>query len=74
MAWTPDEDLIVLFTDGLSDALGNGKASGESQLLDRVAALADQPSDAILARVFADASAANDLPPDDRTALIIRGG
>ena len=71
--WTPGRDLIVLFTDGLSDALGDGKAIGESELLDRVAALREQPSDAILARVFADASGLNDLPPDDRTALIIRG-
>ena len=74
VAWRPGEDLVCLFTDGLSDALGNGRASGETELLDRVVALRDQPSDAILARVFADAGAENELPPDDRTALIIRGG
>jgi sigma-B regulation protein RsbU (phosphoserine phosphatase) len=73
ISFEPRRDLIVLFTDGLSDALGEGKASGEAELLDRVSALRDQPSDAILARVFADASTLTDLPPDDRTALIIRG-
>lgn len=72
VSWKPGEDLICLFTDGLSDALGNSKG-GETELLDRVVALRDQPSDAILARVFADAGAENELPPDDRTALIIRG-
>ena len=73
VAWAPKSDLVVLFTDGLSDALADGKAIGESELLDRVRALRDQPSDAILARVFSDASEAHELPPDDRTALIIRG-
>lgn len=73
LAWESPGDLICLFTDGLSDALGHGKASGEGELLDRVAALADQPSDAILARVFADAQNGTDVPPDDRTALIVRG-
>lgn len=71
--WDPAADLICLFTDGLSDALGAGKASGEGELLDRVAALASESSEAILARVFADAQNGTDLPPDDRTALIIRG-
>jgi len=73
ISWSPGSDLVVLFTDGLSDALGDGKATGEAELLDRVAMLRDQPSDAILARVFADASGRSDVPPDDRTALIVRG-
>ncbi|HEX6588906.1 MAG TPA: GAF domain-containing SpoIIE family protein phosphatase [Longimicrobiales bacterium] len=71
--WRPGQDLVVLFTDGLSDALGDGKAVGERELLDRVFALKDEPSDAILARVFADADG-REVPPDDRTALVIRGG
>ena len=75
ISWQPGQDLILLYTDGLSDALAGGQAAAETTLLDRVAAMREQPSEAILARIFADADNGNgtDLPPDDRTALIIRG-
>lgn len=73
--WDPEGDLVCLFTDGLSNAFGTqGSPEGEDGLLDRIAALRDRSGEDILAQVFVEASQKRiDTPPDDRTALLIRG-
>jgi sigma-B regulation protein RsbU (phosphoserine phosphatase) len=74
--WTAGEDLLLLFTDGLSDALATEDSgqSGEAALLQEVLLTRDRPLAEILDHVFATADRASPhLPPDDRTALLARG-
>lgn len=74
--WTHGQDLLVLFTDGLSDtfAAARGSAVGEQRLLERVAAMMAEPLDAIIDDVFgASDRGGGGLPPDDRTLLLVRG-
>lgn len=69
-------DLLLLFTDGLSDSLGvvRGSLAGETALLDEVRRHRDQPPATIIDRVFAAADDhSHGLPPDDRTILLVRG-
>ncbi|MGH7505061.1 MAG: SpoIIE family protein phosphatase [Longimicrobiales bacterium] len=73
--WSTDEDLLLLFTDGLSDALADssGSHSGEITLVNEIVRLRNEPLGAILDHVFAAADrAAGHLPPDDKTALLVR--
>jgi sigma-B regulation protein RsbU (phosphoserine phosphatase) len=71
--WTDGRALLLLFTDGLSDALG-GVAGGESLLLDEVVCRCNEPLADILDHIFAlAAQARTDTPTDDRTALLVRG-
>lgn len=67
--WNVDEDLLCLFTDGLSDAF----VGGEAALLDEVVRLRDKPLRTILDRIFrATARRLPGVPSDDRTALFVR--
>ncbi len=67
-------DLLVLFTDGLSDAFaGEAGITGEQKLLTEVTALRDRTPQAILDHVFDTAGMGTpDVPPDDRTAVLLR--
>jgi phosphoserine phosphatase RsbU/P len=74
--WTAGEDLLLLFTDGLSDALATEQSgrSGETILVDEVVRHRARDLDSILDHVFSTADrAAAHLPADDRTALLARG-
>jgi phosphoserine phosphatase RsbU/P len=73
VAWEP-EDLLFLFTDGLSDAFSdNAGISGEQQLLAEVIGRRhDEPRD-LLDHIFRIATRARPaVPPDDRTAVLVR--
>jgi phosphoserine phosphatase RsbU/P len=71
--WGPD-DLLFLFTDGLSDAFsGESGISGERQLLTEVIGMRDAEPAIILDHLFHIAGAAHpNVPPDDRTAVLLR--
>lgn len=75
LEWDPADDIVVLYTDGLSGAFApRGKTDGEQALLDHIHELRDRPGEEIVAQVFAEADRTrNQVPADDRTALIIRG-
>ena len=68
------EDLLFLFTDGLSDAFsGDTGINGEQQLLAEVIRMRDGDPDAIMDHVFGVAAAGQiHVPPDDRTAVLVR--
>jgi sigma-B regulation protein RsbU (phosphoserine phosphatase) len=70
--WTPGEDLLFLFTDGLSDSLGFGEVMGEKALLQAVTSGRSDRVEAILERLFAIEHAAAEVPPDDCTAVLVR--
>jgi len=72
--WRSGEDLLVLFTDGLSDAFPGGFGiEGENALLEQVARRRDWEPRRILAWLFAESENAElDIPPDDRSAVLVR--
>jgi serine phosphatase RsbU (regulator of sigma subunit) len=75
-SWRPGDDLLLLFTDGLSDALAerNAARSGETRLVDDVVERRDLPLQEILAHLFRETETARPgTPPDDRTLLLLRG-
>ena len=74
--WTAGQDLLLLFTDGLSDALASDPSgqSGEATLIAEVLSARSRSLKEIIAHVFSAADRASaHLPPDDRTALVARG-
>ncbi len=73
--WDPNSDVLLLFTDGLSDKLATRRRSnGESLVLDTVGENHDRPSRMIVGRLFDLASEAiPSIPSDDRTAVVVRG-
>jgi len=75
IAWDAEEDLLVLFTDGLSDTLVTEESpNGETVVLDIVrAARADGP-EAMVDQLFERARVATpSIPGDDRTAVVVSG-
>lgn len=72
-AWE-DGDLLLLFTDGLSDLLALGRrGNGEDRVIEEVVAARDQPAASIVERLFVlAAESEGEMPADDRTALVMR--
>jgi sigma-B regulation protein RsbU (phosphoserine phosphatase) len=72
--WEPGSDLLLLFTDGLSDTLASAtRRDGEERVLDTVVTNRHGPVARIVDELFALTSGAE--PPilgDDRTALVVR--
>jgi sigma-B regulation protein RsbU (phosphoserine phosphatase) len=70
-------DLLLLFTDGLSDSLADGGeplATGENVLIHEVTQRRHAPLEATLDAILELADTKRpDLPPDDRTILLVRG-
>jgi phosphoserine phosphatase RsbU/P len=75
VSWSSADDLLVLFTDGLSDTLapdGTGE-KGEAIVLAEVAANHRKSSKEIVSALFELTSEASPaIPSDDRTAIILR--
>jgi phosphoserine phosphatase RsbU/P len=69
-----DDDLLFLFTDGLSDAFSaDTGVSGEQQLLASVIGMRSAEPQAILEEIFKVATTGRThVPPDDRTAVLLR--
>ena len=72
--WAPGEDLLLLFTDGLSDTVARrGRKSGEDLVLKTVARNHREPAVEILDRLFEiSAQSVPLIPADDRTAVVVR--
>ncbi|HEY0809896.1 MAG TPA: GAF domain-containing SpoIIE family protein phosphatase [Longimicrobiales bacterium] len=75
MAWRAGQDLLALFTDGLSDAYcAKSGTGGERNLLNTIVENRALPAQQIIDTVFKLAERAElNVPPDDRTAVIVRG-
>ncbi|MEX2282946.1 MAG: GAF domain-containing SpoIIE family protein phosphatase [Gemmatimonadota bacterium] len=72
--WNWTDDLLCLFTDGLSDAFTDGKDSGERSLVQEVKRARKLAPAEILEKLFARAEQATLIvPPDDRSAVLVRG-
>ncbi len=75
LAWSPEDDLLLLFTDGLSDLLTTEeRPDGEALVVRTVASCHSAPPSEIVDRLFEMTRGANPpIPSDDRTALILAG-
>lgn len=74
VAWAP-EDLLLLCTDGLLDALHeDGTPYGDTRLLATAAAAAAGGPDAVLEAVLADVATWSTRATDDRTLLVLQLG
>lgn len=71
--WEGKDDLLLLFTDGLSDAFAETGFNGEERLLEEVIARRDRSAAEILEYLFRLASTKRPTtPPDDRTSVLLR--
>ncbi len=71
--WSPGQDLLCLWTDGLVEAVdASGERYGEARLLAVLGRHRAEPVQDILAKVLAEADAWAQSPADDRTLLILR--
>ena len=72
--WARGEDLLLLFTDGISDTLADvGRGSGEATVLETVVARRARHPKVIVEDLFQLAEGANSpIPSDDRTVLVMR--
>ena len=75
MAWRPGQDLLALFTDGLSDAFSpSSSTNGEKNLMSALIEHREKPVEQIIERIFKTAESAQlNIPADDRTAVLVRG-
>lgn len=72
VGWSGGEDLLFLFTDGLSDALDLGEVEGERTLVEVAESMRTSPPQEICDRLFSRTAEASAIPPDDRTAVVVR--
>ena len=71
--WSPGNDLLVLWTDGLVDARNeSGEPFGERRLLAEISAHRNEAPEAVVTRVLAKSEQFGAHPTDDRTLLILR--
>ncbi|HEX6912301.1 MAG TPA: SpoIIE family protein phosphatase [Longimicrobium sp.] len=70
--WSAGQDMLFLFTDGLSDALDAGEIEGERVLVDEAVRLRAEAPELVIERLFVRAGEATHVPPDDRTAVVVR--
>jgi sigma-B regulation protein RsbU (phosphoserine phosphatase) len=71
--WKPGADLLVLWTDGLVDALNDaGESFGETRLLDSISSHRTESPEAIVQAALEEAESFGGLPNDDRTLLVMR--
>jgi serine/threonine protein phosphatase PrpC len=74
LPWRPGEDLLLLFTDGLSDTLATSEwGSGEAAVLEvAVEGRRGKPADLVDALFQRTAEANPTVPADDITAVVLR--
>ncbi len=73
-AWNAAEDVLLLFTDGLSDTLASNVSSGETLVVETaVANRTRAPAEVVEALFALDGARQPAAPSDDRSALVLRG-
>jgi len=75
ISWNPGEDLLLLFTDGLSDTLTSDETpDGERVVIDVAREARSGGPEAIVEALFERTrGATNTIPADDRTAVVVSG-
>ncbi len=71
--WTPGKDLLLLFTDGLSDTLEAGsRQAGEDRVVRTAVSLRHAPASEVVEALFGLEREGNPNEGDDRTAVVLR--
>lgn len=70
--WQTGADLLALFTDGLSEPLGTHEQDGERVLIQDIERSRTAPVPQLLDELFAFEHEDGSIPPDDRTAVLVR--
>lgn len=72
--WRAEADLLLLFTDGLSDSLASEVGDGESLVVQTAVAHRARSAADVVDALFALSGVPRPAaPPDDRSALVLRG-
>ena len=73
VAWTPGRDLLLLFTDGLSDTLeADSRIEAELRVVEAASHLRDRPARDIVEALFALERGGPLQEGDDRSAVVLR--
>ena len=73
VAWSPGRDLLLLFTDGLSDTLKtDSRIEGEQRVVEAAVRLRDRPARDIVEALFALERGGPLREGDDRSAVVLR--
>lgn len=70
--WTTGRDLLLMFTDGISECLESDRMWSDERLTRMAMERADAGAQEVLDRVFELASAPAGVAADDRTALVVK--
>jgi phosphoserine phosphatase RsbU/P len=71
--WEPGSDVLLLFTDGLSDPIrADSRIEGEAAVVETVARLLHEPAREIVRAVFDLHRQGDQADGDDRTAVVLR--
>ncbi len=73
VAWQHESDLLLLFSDGITDARNEaGEQFGESRVIDVVRAASTQPAEGVVAAVFAEVDSFSHTRSDDQTVVVLK--
>ncbi len=72
MAWEPDRDTLLMYTDGLSETLQADRIWSDELILETVRRHLSNPAVDLLDDLFALAGADGPPPVDDRTVLVLK--
>lgn len=71
--WEQGRDLLLLFSDGITEAQNDhGEPFGEARVIDVVRAACDQPAGRIVDAVFAAVDAFSGVRSDDQTVVVLK--
>ncbi len=73
VSWQRDTDLLLLFSDGITEARDvSGEAFGEARVVDVVRAACKQPAEEIVDAVFAEVDSFSSARTDDQTVVVLK--
>ncbi len=73
VAWKHESDLLLLFSDGITEARNEaGEHFGESRVIDVVRAASTQPAERVVAAVFAEVDSFSHTRSDDQTVVVLK--
>jgi sigma-B regulation protein RsbU (phosphoserine phosphatase) len=70
--WEPGQDMLLMFTDGISECLESDRLWSDERLTRMAMERSGSSSQEVLDRVFELASAPGGVAADDRTALVVK--
>ncbi len=73
VAWQHESDLLLLFSDGITEARNEaGEQFGEARVIDVVRATSAQPAQQVVAAVFAEVDSFSPTRSDDQTVVVLK--